>query len=67
MHVGEQKTKELIRGTTMPTVHMTHLFSEQRELLLLLPFGEFLDTAATARYVLQRARRSASSGGGRSP
>jgi len=40
--------KELIRSTTtMPTVRMTHLASEQRELLP-LAFGEFLDTAATA-------------------
>ena len=39
--------KELIRSTTMPTVRMTHLTSEQRALLP-LAFGEFLDTAATA-------------------
>jgi hypothetical protein len=39
--------KELIRSTTMPTVRMTHLSSEQRELLP-LAIGEFLDTAATA-------------------
>jgi hypothetical protein len=39
--------KELIRSTTMPTVRMTHLTSEQRELLP-LAFGEFLDTAVTA-------------------
>ena len=39
--------KELIRSTTMPIVRMTHLSSEQRELLP-LAVGEFLDTAATA-------------------
>lgn len=39
--------KELIQSTTTPTVRMTHLSSEQRELLP-LAFGEFLDTAATA-------------------
>jgi len=39
--------KELIRSTTMPTVRMTHLSSDQRELLP-LAFGEFLDNAATA-------------------
>jgi len=39
--------KELIHNTTTPTVRMTHLTSEQRELLP-LAFGEFLDTAATA-------------------
>ena len=39
--------KELIKSTTMPTVRMTHLSSEQRELLP-LAFGEFLDMAATA-------------------
>ena len=39
--------KELIRSTTIPTVRMTHLSNEQRELLP-LAFGEFLDTAATA-------------------
>ena len=38
---------ELIRSTTMPTVRLTHLSGEQRELLP-LAFGEFLDTAATA-------------------
>lgn len=38
---------ELVRSTTMPTVRLTHLSSEQRELLP-LAFGEFLDTAATA-------------------
>ncbi len=32
--------KELIKSTTMPTVRMTHLSSEQRELLP-LAFGEF--------------------------
>ena len=40
--------KELIRSTTtMPTVRMMHLSSEQRELMP-LAIGEFLDTAATA-------------------
>ncbi len=39
--------KELIHGTTLPTVRMTHLSSARRELLP-LAFGEFLDTAATA-------------------
>ena len=39
--------KELMKSTTMPTVRMTHLSSEQRELLP-LAFCEFLDTAATA-------------------
>jgi hypothetical protein len=39
--------KELIHSATTPTVRMTHLSSEQRELLP-LAFGEFLDTAATA-------------------
>ena len=39
--------KELIRSQAMPTVRMTHLTNEQRELLP-LAFGEFLDTAATA-------------------
>ena len=38
---------ELIRNTTMATVRLTHLSSEQRELLP-LAFGEFLDTASTA-------------------
>lgn len=39
--------KELIPRTAPPTVSMTHLTSDQRELLP-LAFGEFLDTAATA-------------------
>ena len=40
--------KELIRSTTtMPTVRIMHLSSEQRELMP-LAIGEFLDTAATA-------------------
>ena len=39
--------RELIRSTTMPTARLTHLSSEQRELLP-LAVGEFLDTAATA-------------------
>ena len=39
--------KELIKSTTTPTVRMTHLSNEQRELLP-LAFGQFLDTAATA-------------------
>ncbi len=38
---------ELINSTTMPTVRLSHLSNEQRELLP-LAFGEFLDTAATA-------------------
>lgn len=38
---------ELVRSTTMPTVRLTHLSSEQRELLP-LAFVEFLDTATTA-------------------
>ena len=39
--------KELIRSTTIPTLRMTHLSNEQRELLP-VAFGEFLETAATA-------------------
>ncbi len=39
--------KELIQSTMTPTVRMTHLTSELRELLP-LAFGEFIDTAATA-------------------
>ena len=38
---------ELITNSTLPTVSMTHLSNEQRELLP-VAFGEFLDTAATA-------------------
>ena len=39
--------QELIQSTTTPTVRMTHLSSDQRELLP-LAFAEFIDTAATA-------------------
>ncbi|MEK6234343.1 MAG: hypothetical protein N2C14_06505 [Planctomycetales bacterium] len=39
--------KALIHNAPTPTARMTHLSSEQRELLP-LAFGEFLDTAATA-------------------
>lgn len=39
--------EDLIKSTTLPTVRMTHLSADQRELLP-LAFGEFLDTAATA-------------------
>ncbi|TWT35066.1 hypothetical protein KOR42_52350 [Thalassoglobus neptunius] len=38
---------ELVKSTTNPSVRMTNLSNEQRELLP-LAFGEFLDTAATA-------------------